>query len=101
MIKRKSDSLFFLTYINIPSPVLVYSVQLTAMRKASIVITFLLFTTFSLFAQTNVTIIGTKHDGNQHFDHKTIYKYLQDIKPDVILIEQDDQYKKSNSVDHC
>jgi len=64
------------------------------MRKVSIAITFLLFTTFSLFAQTNVTIIGTKHDGNQHIDHKTIYKYLQDIKPDVILIEQDDQYKK-------
>jgi len=64
------------------------------MRKAGFAITLLLFTTFSSFAQTNVTIIGTKHDGNQHFDHKTIYKYLQDIKPDVILIEQDDEYKK-------
>jgi hypothetical protein len=64
------------------------------MRKACLATALLLFTALLSFSQTTVTIIGTKHDGNRYFDDRTLYKYLKDIGPDVILIEQDDEFKK-------
>ncbi len=51
-----------------------------------------------LFAQPKATpaeviIIGTIHTGNKKFNHKTLYNAIKQVKPDIILREQDKPYK--------
>jgi hypothetical protein len=43
---------------------------------------------------TRLTIIGTIHNGNKHFGHRILLQLLKDIKPDIILSEQDNEYKR-------
>lgn len=38
--------------------------------------------------KTEISIIGTIHSGNRHFNHKTLYKIFRKYKPDLILWEQ-------------
>lgn len=40
-----------------------------------------------------IIIIGTIHTGNKKFNHKTLYKTISAIAPDMILREQDKPYK--------
>lgn len=41
-----------------------------------------------------IIIIGTIHTGNKKFNHKTLYKTLKEVKPDIILREQDKPYRR-------
>ena len=43
---------------------------------------------------TSITVIGTIHTGNKHFNHKELFRGLESIKPDVILWEQSIPFKK-------
>ncbi len=44
-------------------------------------------------AKTAVLIIGTVHSGNRHITPKTLGKVLSDFSPDIVLIEQDEDFK--------
>lgn len=44
-------------------------------------------------AKTAVLIIGTVHSGNRHITPKTLGKVLSDFNPDIVLIEQDKDFK--------
>ncbi len=64
-----------------------------------ILATALVFFTSSLFAQTKttkneLTIVGTVHYGNETFNHKDLYKVLDKIDPDIILVEYSSAYHK-------
>lgn len=48
----------------------------------------------SKFNETELIIIGTKHDGNKTFNHRTLYKTLVKIHPDIILWEQSIKFKR-------
>lgn len=43
---------------------------------------------------TEVFIIGTIHNGNDSFNHKTLYNILVKLKPDIILNEDSKKYKR-------
>jgi hypothetical protein len=44
--------------------------------------------------KNTVTIIGTIHNGNKYFNYKTLYKKITALKPDIILIEQSEPFKR-------
>lgn len=44
--------------------------------------------------QTQVYIIGLKHDGNAKFNHQTLLKKLKEWEPDLILWEQNIEFKR-------
>jgi hypothetical protein len=44
-------------------------------------------------AKTAVLIIGTVHSGNRHITPKTLGKVLSNFSPDIVLIEQDEDFK--------
>jgi hypothetical protein len=44
-------------------------------------------------AKTAVLIIGTIHSGNRHITPKSLSKALNDFNPDIVLIEQDKDFK--------
>jgi len=44
--------------------------------------------------KAQVTIIGTIHNGNSHFDYKTLFHILERIKPDIILVEQSEPFRR-------
>ena len=67
------------------------------MKLLPSLLTFLILSTTSAQNQTDntwLTIIGTIHTGNKHFDHKTLFKILKEINPDVILQEQSTEYNR-------
>lgn len=43
--------------------------------------------------KTKLIIIGTIHKGNNYFNHKTLYKLLEKLNPDIILDEDSEIYK--------
>lgn len=43
--------------------------------------------------QAELIIVGTLHSGNKKFNHKTLYRVLKKIKPDIVLKESSDEYK--------
>jgi hypothetical protein len=43
---------------------------------------------------TKLYIIGVKHNGNEKFNYKTLYKVFDTIKPDLILWEQSTKFKR-------
>ncbi len=45
-------------------------------------------------SQTEIIIIGTIHNGNKHFNHRTLIDVLQKVKPDIILWEQSKNFKR-------
>ncbi|MBA4260219.1 MAG: hypothetical protein C0446_13725 [Chitinophaga sp.] len=42
---------------------------------------------------TEIIIIGTIHSGNKYINHKTLYKLLESLNPDIILDEDSQKYK--------
>jgi len=67
------------------------------MKLLPSILTFLILSTTSAqnkTSNTRLTIIGTIHTGNKHFDHKTLFKILKEINPDVILQEQSIEYNR-------
>ena len=44
--------------------------------------------------KTEIIIIGTIHTGNNQFGHKSLYKYLKNYNPDIILWEQSNKFKR-------
>lgn len=44
--------------------------------------------------ETELIIIGTKHDGNKTFNHRALYKTLVKLHPDIILWEQSIKFKR-------
>ena len=44
-------------------------------------------------SKNEVIIIGTIHTGNKHFNHKTLYKLIESLNPDIILDEDSQNYK--------
>lgn len=42
----------------------------------------------------SLLLIGTVHNGNSQFNHKTLYRLLQALNPDVVLWEQNIPFKK-------
>ena len=44
-------------------------------------------------SKNEVIIIGTIHTGNKHFNHKTLYKLLDSLHPDIVLYEYSEEYK--------
>ena len=43
---------------------------------------------------THIYTVGVLHQGNKKFDHQTIYKLLNQYNPDIILWEQDTDFKR-------
>ena len=43
--------------------------------------------------KTEIVIIGTIHKGNKYFSHKTLYKLLEKLNPDIILNEDTHKFK--------
>lgn len=56
----------------------------------------LLFAAIFSRAQTYLTIIGTQHNPTDHINSQSIYKQLNKIKPDVVLMEQDSSTMNDN-----
>ena len=48
----------------------------------------------SPIAKTEIIIIGTVHTGNKYFDHRSLYNILGKYNPDIILNEQDTDFKR-------
>ena len=44
--------------------------------------------------KTEVVLIGTIHQGNQYFNHKTLYNIFKKYNPDIILWEQSSHFKR-------
>lgn len=44
-------------------------------------------------SKTEVIIIGTIHSGNKNINHKTLYKLIESLNPDIILDEDSQKYK--------
>jgi hypothetical protein len=44
--------------------------------------------------ETELIIIGTRHDGTKKFNHKTLYKLIKRLNPDIILWEQSTEFKR-------
>jgi hypothetical protein len=44
-------------------------------------------------SKTEVIIIGTIHSGNKKINHKTLYKLIESLNPDIILDEDSQKYK--------
>lgn len=68
------------------------------MQQSIFLLLFLLINNFS-FSQiqapkTELFIIGTIHNGNKHFNHKTLYKVIKKYNPDIILWEQSTGFKR-------
>ena len=45
-------------------------------------------------SQTKIIVIGTIHNGNKIFNHRTLYEILKKNKPDIILWEQSIMFKR-------
>jgi hypothetical protein len=45
-------------------------------------------------AKTKFIIIGTIHTGNKYFNHRTLYKILVKLNPDIILWEQSTKFER-------
>jgi hypothetical protein len=68
------------------------------MRKLLLLLYFFLCI-ISIYGQdvaepTKLYIVGLRHNGNKNFNHKTLYKLLVNLKPDIILWEQSIKYKR-------
>jgi hypothetical protein len=44
-------------------------------------------------SQHCITIVGTIHTGSQFINHHTLYRLLDEIKPDIVFREQSEPYK--------
>ena len=62
----------------------------------SIILTFHFTIAFGQYetSQTEIIIIGTIHNGNKLFNHKTLLEVLKKNKPDIILWEQSIKFKR-------
>lgn len=68
------------------------------MRKLIVILALLLSITNS-FAQTDtsrteIILLGIIHTGNKQFNFKTLYKTIKENTPDIILWEQNEQFKR-------
>lgn len=67
------------------------------MQQSIFLMLFLLTTNFSFCpgqaSKTELLIIGTIHNGNKHFNHKTLYNNIKKYNPDIILWEQSEVFE--------
>jgi hypothetical protein len=67
--------------------------------RSLLILIFILWRLSPLFGQiksneTEIIIIGTIHDGNKSFNHRTLYKILVKLNPDIILWEQSTKFER-------